>query len=75
MSCCGKGRQAVSSLPGSTGYVSRDSATFEYVGRGALSVIGGATGRRYEFTGSGAQVRVDPRDRPSLMQVSRLRLR
>jgi len=65
----------VSSLPANAGYGARDSATFEYVGHGALSVIGGATGRRYEFVGGGAQVRVDPRDRASLMQVSRLRLR
>ena len=75
MSCCGKMRQAVSPLPANAGSIGRDSATFEYVGRGALSVVGGATGRRYDFIGGGAQVRVDPRDRPSLMQVSRLRLR
>lgn len=75
MSCCGKGRQAVSSLPVSAGGGARDGATFEYVGRGALTVIGGGTGRRYDFAGGGAQVRVDPRDRASLMQVPRLRLR
>ena len=75
MSCCGKGRQAVSSPPVNAGSASREGATFEYVGHGALTVIGGATGRRYNFIGGGAQVRVDPRDRASLMHVSRLRLR
>ncbi len=51
----------------------RYQVCFEYVGRTALTAIGGATGRRYRFEGPGARVVVDPRDRPSLAQVPTLR--
>jgi hypothetical protein len=36
-------------------------------------VEGGVTGARYRFTHSGAIVAVDPRDRPSLARLPRLR--
>ena len=42
------------------------TVVFEYVGRTALTAIGGATGRRYRFEEPGAQVIVDARDRISL---------
>jgi hypothetical protein len=47
---------------------------FEYVGQTRMTVIGGATGRRYRFDRPGARVTVDPRDRPSLAAVPNLRL-
>ncbi len=46
---------------------------FEYCGQTGLTVIGGATGRRYRFEQPGSRVVVDPRDRPSLATVPNLR--
>ena len=46
---------------------------FEYTGRTGLTVIGAVSGRRYRFDESGARVIVDPRDRPSLARVPKLR--
>jgi len=46
---------------------------FSYIGRTGLTVIGGATGRRYRFARPGAALRVDPRDAPSLRHVPVLR--
>lgn len=49
-------------------------ATFAYVGSGAgMSVVGPATGIRYIFRGTGAQVEVDARDRPMLANLRLLR--
>jgi hypothetical protein len=46
---------------------------FEYTGNAALTVFGPISGRRYRFAGHGARLAIDPRDRPSLAAVPRLR--
>lgn len=51
----------------------QDRAVFAYVGRTALTVTGGATGRQYRFAAPGALAAVDCRDAPSLRQVTLLR--
>lgn len=80
MSCCGNQRTQLfhpSSNP--VGKISAAAPAhqpvvrFEYIGRSGLTVIGGATGRRYRFEQPGARVVVDPRDRPSLAAVPSLR--
>ena len=48
-------------------------AYFQYTGATAMTVTGGVTGARYRFDYSGAILAVDPRDRPSLTRVPRLR--
>jgi hypothetical protein len=47
--------------------------TFEYVGASALTVVGPVSGRRYRFEHVGARVTIDPRDRPAIARVPRLR--
>ncbi|MCW3474206.1 hypothetical protein OL599_06405 [Rhodovastum sp. RN2-1] len=47
---------------------------FEYVGRTGMTVIGGASGRRYRFDRPGAKVAVEPADKASLAGVPNLRL-
>jgi hypothetical protein len=47
---------------------------FEYVGRSGMTVIGGATGKRYRFDRPGTRVAVDWTDRPSLAAIPNLRL-
>jgi hypothetical protein len=49
------------------------AVVFEYTGRTGLTVIGAASGRRYRFDGPGARVVVNPRDRPSVARVPKLR--
>jgi hypothetical protein len=80
MSCCGRGSTVGSvSLPRSGGSVSAQSnaratlAVFRYEGGASLTVIGGVTGKRYRFSGPGAEVAVDIQDRSSVRQVPRLR--
>jgi len=51
----------------------RYSVVFEYVGDTGMTVVGPASGRRYRFDRRGARVVVDPRDRPGLARVPRLR--
>lgn len=46
---------------------------FEYLGATALTVVGPVSGRRYHFPASGARLTVDPRDRPGLARVPKLR--
>jgi len=80
MSCCGKIRQqftqATSAAP-SEAKVAQPAVQFtirfEYIGQTGLTVFGAASGQRYRFDGTGAQVAVDPRDRPSLVLVPMLR--
>ena len=80
MSCCGKMRQqivqATSAAPVEQ-KVNPSNAqfaiSFEYTGQTGLTVIGPASGRRYRFDAPGAQVAVDPRDRPGLARVEALR--
>lgn len=52
----------------------RPRVIFEYTGRTALAVIGGATRLRYTFIKPGARVEVDARDRASMAAVPHLRL-
>ena len=86
MACCGSQRtqfQATTpSLPQSSPVVNSPAVMaparqlvvcFEYVGHSRMTVIGGATGRRYRFDRPGARVIVDPRDRPSLAAILHLR--
>jgi hypothetical protein len=67
MSCCGKSESQMgvsardNSMPPDT-----RSAIFEYIGRTALTAIGGATGLYYRFEKPGARVMVHFRDRQSL---------
>ncbi|MET0552589.1 MAG: hypothetical protein ABW221_06100 [Vicinamibacteria bacterium] len=46
---------------------------FRYEGSRGLLVIGRFTGRRYWFERYGSEVAIDPRDRPSVVQVPLLR--
>lgn len=46
---------------------------FEYVGGGSAAVRGAVSGVMYRFSGPGERLRVDPRDRPALMQLPALR--
>lgn len=79
MGCCGGGRRgSVRIAPAGRARdgsppARRFSVTFEYVGSTALTVVGPVTGRRYRFDRRGARVVVDPRDRPGLARVPRLR--
>jgi hypothetical protein len=45
---------------------SRAQATFEYVGRTALTVFGPVSRVPYRFAAPGARLQVDPRDRQGL---------
>ncbi len=83
MACCGsRTLPPASTMP--TGYrvppanvpaapMTYRHAFFEYVGATAMTVTGGATGRRYRFERPGARVAVDPKDRASVAQVPQLR--
>ncbi len=67
MRCCGQGRSQVG-IRAEASLVASDPRTvvFEYIGRTALTAIGGVSGRRYRFEGPGARLTVDQRDRMSL---------
>lgn len=78
MSCCGQKRMQfpVSSsnqLRSNDHTVARQKVMFQYTGRTSIAVIGPISGVRYSFTGPGAQVEVDIRDRRSLAAVPNLR--
>jgi hypothetical protein len=82
MSCCGKLRQPYNGAGATHGAGGRAGAPptdrafvvqFEYTGATGLTVFGPVSGRRYRFDGPGAVVTVDPRDRPGLAAVPRLR--
>jgi hypothetical protein len=80
MSCCGGARQQLGGIgrpaalpPTAAAPARRFTIAFEYTGATALTVVGPASGRRYRFEGPGARQVVDPRDRPSLARVPRLR--
>lgn len=83
MSCCGNQRTQLqatrrpsyslaSNIFPATAPARRYVVCFEYIGKTALTVIGGATGQRYRFGRPCARVIVDPRDRPSLSAVPNL---
>ena len=84
--CCGNRRQqfqAPAPAPRrSSGVATPDQARgsrrqtvayFQYTGATAMSAVGAVTGTRYRFGHRAAVVAVDPRDRPSLAAVPRLR--
>lgn len=82
MSCCGQTRSrpapSVSAPAPGTPRVEPTRApylrvVFEYLGATALTVIGPVSGRRYHFSGSGARISIDPRDRPGIARVPKLR--
>ena len=78
MGCCGKTRTAIpveNTEVQSFSYVPPAPTVryFQYTGKTALTAIGSATGQRYRFASSGAQVAVDSRDAPSMMGVPHLR--
>ena len=84
MPCCGQ--QKTDFGFGPSGVRTRTSTTnntarpahryavyFEYVGNTGLTVFGSATNKKYRFERNGSRVEVDPRDRPSLSKVPKLR--
>jgi len=80
MGCCGKNSsgtvQSFAANPRMHGSQSggyESGVTFEYLGSTALTAIGGVTGRRYQFSESGACVTTDRRDFLSLLQIPMLR--
>ncbi len=62
-------RIAVSTAPINT----VSGATFEYMGKTAVTVVGPITGASYRFERTGSRLRVDSRDRAGLVQVPVLR--
>jgi hypothetical protein len=77
--CCGRGRTARSlgipnRIPVNPAPLNTQAgATFEYVGKTGLTVVGPITGASYRFERPGSRLRVDPRDRAGLVQVPVLR--
>lgn len=57
------------------GRVLYDRIFFEYLGETGMTAIGAVTGKRYRFNHAHAVLEVDPRDRPSLALVPKLRQR
>lgn len=84
MSCCGNQRssmrnepsarhQASSSSGSGSGHWTPGTTSFEYTGRGQLTVTGPLTGQVYRFIGAGARVVIHGSDVPSLIAVPGLR--
>jgi hypothetical protein len=87
MACCGQRRQQLraSAIPVRPGdnppnaaaiaqsSVQQQSATFQYVGKTAMTAIGLVSGRQYRFGYPGAILQADPRDRASLSAIPNLR--
>ena len=82
MSCCGKGREAMTSIRHNAGLApmntrrnaGQPAVMFEYTGSESVAVVGHVTGIRYEFRGYGARLRVDLRDRSQLLREPGLRM-
>jgi hypothetical protein len=49
------------------------AAYFVYIGEGAVTVIGGVTGRQYRLEKPGVPLMVDARDRWDLVKITVLR--
>jgi len=47
----------------------RVSASFEYIGKTALTIIGNVTGTRYRFSSTGNRQNIDQRDIPGIMTI------
>jgi len=82
MSCCGSQREGargpVVAVPSGRAdapapVAHRFQVQFEYTGPTGMTAVGAVTGQRYRFSGPGARVAVDARDRRSLLAVPRLR--
>lgn len=80
MSCCGKMRQQYRGAAGTPKAAEPGSAAgrqfvirFEYIGATSLVAVGPVSGRRYQFAHPGAQLAIDPRDRPGLLRIPKLR--
>ena len=82
MSCCGQNRSrpalGASAPPPAMPRVEPTRAphlrvVFEYLGATALTVVGPVSGRRYHFSATGARIPIDPRDRPGVARVPKLR--
>ena len=84
MSCCGQSRAwpgpargalpaTPAAAPVSTTPGRRLRVVFEYLGATALTVVGPVSRQRYHFPASGARVTIDPRDRPGIARVPKLR--
>lgn len=80
MACCGDRRRQIAQTPTApknephpASPRPRFSVVFEYTGRTALTAVGPVSGRPYRFERPGARLGVDPRDRPGLASVPKLR--
>ena len=84
MPCCGQKRVQQRSMSNSfaperaapraaAGRMPMGTAYFAYTGEGAVTVIGGATGRQYRFETPGVPLMVDARDRWGLAKIPVLR--
>jgi len=73
MSCCGQQRAQMTGSNASAGSPVPERHFFRYEGQTALTVAGPISGKYYRFSAPGATVEADPRDAPSLEQVSQLR--
>jgi hypothetical protein len=83
MGCCGERRAQWAARPpvGAQEPVTvqevaapRAGRTFEYTGRGALTVTGAASGRRYQFTHRGERIEVAADDADAMMAEPDLRV-
>ena len=66
MSCCGQARASAGVSVSAGANLESGLVVFEYVGRTALTVVGGVTGTQYRFAQPGSRLTVDRRDRDSL---------
>ncbi len=86
MSCCGQKRangngamlyrtHRVASPAAHTAQMNQKQfvVCFEYFGKTGMTVLGLASGKRYRFNQAGSRVFIDPRDRPSMLQVPNLK--
>lgn len=70
MSCCGKQRQQFRMEPAFLPPLQPNSGIyFRYLGENSITVVGPATGRKYDFPVSGTTAAADPRDAPSMATV------
>ena len=78
MACCGNQRTTLRQGPGESApanphYRNTGDVIFEYSGNGQLTVTGPLTGTVYRFSGTGARLRVNGPDAPSLVSVPNMR--
>ena len=85
MSCCGNKRAEFQAQPRTDSWQGKPAerpfpraapplkVMFEYSGQPPVVVVGPVSGNRYRFSGAGARVEVDPRDRRSLTVTPGLR--